>query len=248
MQGRVFLAGATGVIGRRLMPLLIDAGYHVVGMSRSLTHAGELKALGADYVAADVFDADAVARAIAAARPDIVIHQLTDLRSLLDPSLISEARIRNARIREQGTYNLVKAALVAGVGRLIAQSIAWAYAPGTPPYAEEDPLDLEAEGDRAVTVKGIVALERLVLDASPLEGVVLRYGNFYGPDTGRVEPEGPSPLHVDAAAHAVLCALEHWRPGIFNIAEPHGEAATRKAFEMLKWRSEFRIDTARRTA
>jgi nucleoside-diphosphate-sugar epimerase len=248
MQGRIFLAGASGVIGRRLTPLLVDAGYQVVGMGRSLARAAELKALGADYVAVDVFDADAVAQAIGAVRPDIVIHQLTDLPPRLDPSLMGEAVLRNARIREEGTRNLVTAARAAGVRKLIAQSIAWAYAPGALPYVEESPLDLGAQGNRAVTVKGVVVLESLILNSPPLEGVVLRYGNLYGPDTGREGPEGPSPLHVDAAAYAALCAVEHWRPGIFNIAEPQSEAAARKVIEMLHWRSDFRLEMKERAA
>ncbi|MGE4250886.1 MAG: NAD-dependent epimerase/dehydratase family protein, partial [Parvibaculaceae bacterium] len=229
MGNRVFLAGASGVVGLPLIKLLTGAGHQVTGMGRSQRSAEMVRALGADHVAVDVFDADALARAVAAARPDVIIHQLTDLPSRLASPLGSEAVARNSRVREEGTRNLVQAALAAGVGRMVAQSIAWAYAPGTPPYTEEDPLDVKAEGDWAVSLSGIIALERLVLGSPPLEGVVLRYGNFYGPETGRDEPAGPSPVHVHAAAYAALCALEHWRPGVFNIAEPQSEVATRKA-------------------
>lgn len=211
-------------------------------MGRSERSADIVRALGADYVAADVFDAAALASAIAAARPDVIIHQLTDLPRQLDPSVMADAIARNARIREEGTRNLVEAGKAAGVSRMIAQSIAWAYAPGTSPYAEDDPLDVRAEGNRAITIRGIVALENLVLNSPPLEGVVLRYGNFYGPETGREKPEGPSPLHVEAAAYAALCAVERWQPGIFNIAEPEGQATSRKAIAALDWRAGFRLN------
>ena len=205
-----------------------------------------MRALGADFIAVDVFDADALAHAIEAARPDVIIHQLTDLPARLEPNLMGAAVVRNARIREEGTRNLVRGALAAGVRRMIAQSIAWLYAPGTPPYSEDDPL--QEEKGEAITLRGVVALESLVLNSPPLEGVVLRYGNFYGPDTGRDEPEGPSPVHVDAAAYAALCAMHHWNPGIFNIAEEGGEIATRKAVEALRWRGDFRLGRDERTA
>lgn len=241
MGHRVFLAGASGVVGRPLVKLLVDAGHRVTGMGRSPQSAETLKALGADHVAVDVFDAAALAQAIISARPDVIIHQLTDLPARLDPRLMGEAPLRNARIREEGTRNLVNAALAAGAPRMIAQSIAWAYAAGTPPYGEEDPLDVDAQGNRAIMMRGIIALEELVLRSPPLEGVVLRYGNFYGPDTGRERPEGPSPLHVEAAAYAALRAVEQWRPGIFNIAEPQAEVTSRKAADVLGWRADFRL-------
>jgi nucleoside-diphosphate-sugar epimerase len=241
MGQRVFLAGASGVVGRPLIKLLKDDGHHVTGIGRSSGSAEAVRALGADYVAVDVFDADALARAIAAARPDVVIHQLTDLPARLEPSLMARAIERNARVREEGTRNLVQGALAAGVHRMIAQSIAWLYAPGTPPYTEDDPLEKESEAAESPTHRGVVALERLVLGSPPLEGVVLRYGGFYGPDTGRERPEGQSPVHVDAAAFAALCAMRHWKPGIFNIAEEGGAVATRKAVELLQWRADFRL-------
>ena len=241
MGHRVFLAGASGVVGRPLVKLLIDAGHQVTGMGRSPQSAKALEALGADHVTVDVFDSAALTQAVASARPDVVIHQLTDLPARLDPSLMGEATLRNARIRDEGTRNLVHAALAASARRMIAQSIAWAYAPGTSPYTEEDPLDVDAQVNKAITMRGIIALEKLVVGSPPLEGVVLRYGNFYGPDTGREKPEGPSPLHVEAAAYAALRAVEHWRPGIFNIAEPQAEVTSRKAVDVLGWRADFRL-------
>src|SRR5690348_18149919 len=133
MGHRIFLAGASGVIGQRLVPLLIEAGHHVTGMGRSVQSGDALRALDAEYRAVDVFDADALRKAMVTTRPEIVIHQLTDLPSSLDPALMQAAISRNARIRDEGTRNLVAGAIAAGARRIIAQSIAWAYAPGTPP-------------------------------------------------------------------------------------------------------------------
>jgi len=188
MSYRILLAGATGVIGRRLIPLLRRAGHEVTGTTRSAAKIAALRDLGAEACVVDVFDAAALSQAVAAVRPEIVIHQLTDLPPGLDPSRMSDAIIRNARIRDEGTRNLITAAIAAGARRLIAQSIAWAYAPGPTPYIESDPLDVEAEGNRAISVGGVASLEHQVLNASPLLGIVLRYGKIYGPGTGTDEP------------------------------------------------------------
>jgi nucleoside-diphosphate-sugar epimerase len=161
---RIFLAGATGAIGRRLVPLLLDAGYYVVGTTRSTTKEDALRSTGVEPVVVDVFDAPALSRAVSAARPDIVIHQLTDLPPGLDPSRMAEGTRRTDRIRKQGTENLVGAALASGAHRLVAQSIAWMYAPGPQPHSENDPLDIHAQSTRA-TVAGLVALERLTLSS-----------------------------------------------------------------------------------
>src|SRR5439155_13518484 len=150
---RIFLAGATGAIGRRLVPLLLGAGHDVVGTTRSMSKADALRAAGVEPAVLDVFDAAGLARAVSAARPEIVVHQLTDLPPGLDPSRMAEGTLRNARMRREGTENLVAAALQAGVPRLVAQSIAWMYAPGREPHTEEDPLDVHAEGTRAITAE-----------------------------------------------------------------------------------------------
>ena len=136
MSYRIFLAGASGAIGSRLTPLLLSAGHYVCGSTRSKAKADALRSLGADPVVVDVFDATALSRAVASARPDVVIHQLTDLPKDLDPREMGAAIIRTARIRDEGTRNLVRAAIAAGARRLVAQSIAWAYAPGAEPHAE----------------------------------------------------------------------------------------------------------------
>lgn len=240
MATRILLAGASGVVGRRLLLLLRDAGHEVFGTTRSPANAERLRALGADPVVVDVFDAAALSRAVASARPEVVIHQLTDLPDRLDPGQMAEAIPRNARIRDEGARNLVAAARAAGARRLIAQSIAWLYAPGPEPHGEDDPLQAP-EGARAVSVAGVLALERQVLDASPLVGIVLRYGQFYGPDTGTDAPAGAAPLHVDAAAYAALLAVERGAAGVYNVAEPNAYASTEKARRELGWRDDFRL-------
>ena len=239
----IFLAGATGVIGRRLTPLLRAAGHRVAGTTRSPEKADALRASGVDPIVVDVFDAAALSRAVVSIRPEVVIHQLTDLPSGLDPNRMGEAIARNARIRNEGTRNLVRAANAAGARRLVAQSIAWAYAPGPEPHSESDPLEVDAEGSRAVSVRGIVALEAWTLNSPPLEGMVLRYGQIYGPGTGADAPAGSAPLHVDAAAYAALLAVDKGAPGIFNIAEPNPLVATDKARAELGWRADFRLAT-----
>jgi len=238
---RIVLAGATGAIGKRLVLLLRKAGHHVVGTTRSTAKADALRAAGVEAVVVDVFDAPALAHAVSAAQPDVVIHQLTDLPPGLDPGRMADAGPRNARIRSEGTENLVRAALASAARRLIAQSIAWMYAPGRQPYTEADPLDIDAQGARAITVAGVVALERLALTSPPLEGVVLRYGHLYGPGTGADRAEAPS-LHVDAAAAAALLAIEKAHAGIYNIAEPGGYLSIEKARRDLGFDPSFRLE------
>src|SRR5258708_1385653 len=214
---RILPGGATGVIGGRLAPLLVKAGYETFGTTRSKAKARELKAVGVEPLVVDVFEAETLERAVVRAKPEVVIHQLTDLPPGLDPARMAEALPRNARIRSEGTRNLVNAALVAGARRFIAQSIAWAYAPGDEPHDELDPLDVGASGDRRVTVYGVAELERLALGSAPLDGVVLRYGQLYGPGTGRDKPQGTCPLHVEAAARAALAAIPKGNPGACNL-------------------------------
>ena len=244
MPDRVLLAGATGAIGRRLVPLLVDAGYEVFGTTRSQAKAGELATAAVEPLMIDVFDRQAVSHAFSQVRPQIVINQLTDLRGL-DPTHPADALARNARIRIEGMANLVAAALTAGTRRMIAQSIAWAYAPGPHPHVEEDPLDLDAEGTRATTVRGAATLERLTMSSPPLAGIVLRYGRIYGPGTGRDAPREPPVLHVDAAAYAALLALERGQSGVFNIAEDGDLVSSAKARRELGWDSGLRLATSR---
>ena len=239
MSLKVFLAGAAGVIGRRLVPLLLERGYEVHGTTRSPARASDLQRWGARPVILDAFDRRAVLAAVSAVRPDVVVNQLTDLSNGFEPEKRAETLARNSRLRTDGTENLVEAARNAGVRRLIAQSIAWVYAPGREPHRESDPLDEAAEGTRAVTVKGVVALERAVLGAVSVEGLVLRYGWFYGPGASE-KPAGVPPLHVDAAASAALLAIERGTPGAYNIAEPDPYIEIDRARRELGWDPAFR--------
>lgn len=238
---RVFLAGALGVIGRPLARLLRNAGHEVAGTTRSAAREAELRDLGLAPVIVDAFDADALRDAVVAARPDVVIHQLTDLPDVLDPAAMPAALERNARLRVEGTRNLVAAARVAGARRMIAQSIAFVYEPGGEPHREDDPLAGVARGEPAVSVRGVLALESQVL-GSGLDGVVLRYGRLFGPGTWTDRPQGPAPLHVDDAAHAALLALDRGAAGIYNIAEDDGYASIAKARRELGFDPGFRID------
>lgn len=236
---RVFLAGASGVIGRRLVPLLVEAGYEVVGTTRSAEKAASLEAAGVTPAVLDVFDRDAVERAVSSFRPHVIIHQLTDLPDALDPDRMAEVLERNARLRTEGTRNLLAHASDVGVARVIAQSIAFAYAPGPEPHREDDPLD--GEESRAVTVGGVTALEEAVLGLPGIPGIMLRYGRLYGPGTWSEKPNGRGPLHVDAAAHAALLAMTRGAPGIYNIAEDDGAVSIEKARQELGFDPWFRM-------
>lgn len=223
-------------------------GYDVHGSTRSIDKARALTSAGARGWVVDVFDGESLAGVVAEVRPDVVVHQLTDLPRNLDPARIDEAVANNARIRREGTFNLVVAALAAGCRRMVAQSIAWAYAPGNTPHTESHPLDLAARGNRAITVGGVAALESAVLSTPGLRGAVLRYGNLYGPGTGNDASCGAAPLHVDAAAHAALLAVEREVEGIFNICEPNATVSARRAETELDWSAGFRLDAAGRKA
>jgi nucleoside-diphosphate-sugar epimerase len=221
---RIFVAGATGVIGRRLLPLLIERGHQVTALTRQPGEVARLRALGAAAVVGDVLDRDAVLRAVRSAVPEVVMHQLTDLRD--------QDFGANSELRKTGTRHLVDAALAAGVRRVVAQSIAWAYQAGDVPAAESTPLDLAASGSRLRTVQGVAALEAAVREAP--EWVLLRYGLLYGPGTwyardglmagrarrGELAADGDvsSFVHIDDAAEAAIVALE-WLPGAVNVCD-----------------------------
>ena len=192
---RIFLAGASGVIGIRLVPLLVADGHTAAGMTRSPDKAGQLRDLGADPVICDVFDRDALIRAVAAFRPDVVFHQLTDLPDREDE--IAAYSDRNSRIRTEGTRNLIAAA---GTARVIAQSISW-----------------ELPENRATTAEH----ERAVLQAG---GVVIRYGQLYGPGTYfEAGPPEPPRIHVDDAARQTVPALGV-PPGVTVVADDRAGA------------------------
>ncbi|MEH7462961.1 NAD(P)-dependent oxidoreductase [Bacillus thuringiensis] len=223
---KIFLAGATGVIGRSLIPLLVQEGHEVFGMIRDESQASTITKMGAKPVVADAFDRDAVFTALQNSQPDVVIHQLT--------SLSGGSSVDNAKMRIEGTENLVDAAKSAGVRRIIAQSISWAYEPGEVPATEEELLDITAPFPRKTTIEGIMALEEKVSQMP--EFVILRYGTLYGPGTwyatdGMIAEQVRrqemaatdgivSFLHVDDAARSALLALE-WPSGPVNIVDDY---------------------------
>jgi nucleoside-diphosphate-sugar epimerase len=241
MTHRVWLAGASGAIGCALAPLLIAAGYSVFGSTRRNGRAQVLEEMGVSPLVVDVFDADGLAQALKRVAPHSVIHQLTDLPYALDPALMAQAVASNARIRDEGTRNLVAAAVGAGSSRMVAQSIAWAYRPDVPPYVEENPLDIDAEGSRGISVRGVAALERHVLHTPGLSGTALRYGQIYGPRTGADAPSGSSPVHVEAAAYAALLALQKGSSGVYNIAQDRAEVDSSRAKLELGWSPDLRL-------
>jgi len=221
---KVFLAGATGAIGRRVLPQLISAGHDVTAMVRSTAGAGTVERAGAASARADAMDAEAVRAAVAHAAPDVVMHQLT--------SLASGDFASNSRLRIHASRHLADAAEQAGVRRFIAQSICWIYEPGEGPADEDAPLDLEAPDPRKSTVGAVAELESQA--ARSPEWVVLRYGMLYGPDTW-YSPAGDmadrarrgdlpatadvtSFVHVDDAAAAAIQALT-WPNGAFNLCD-----------------------------
>jgi 2-alkyl-3-oxoalkanoate reductase len=235
---RVFLAGATGVIGRSLVPQLVNARHEVTAMTRSVLRATQLEAAGVDPVVCDLFDADAVRAIMADASPDAVIHQVTALPARLDwgnPNLFDE----NNRVRTEGTRVLVDAALAAGARRVVAQSIAFVYAPTGDRVKEEDaPLFTDAPPPVGALVAAIVEHEQRVTGTAGIEGLVLRYGMLYGPGTyhdrrgstaadivaGRVPLVAGATgmyswLHVEDAASAAVAALERGAPGIYNVVD-----------------------------
>ncbi len=233
MLGNIFLAGASGAIGRRLTPLLLQAGYIVYGLTRDPVKARELEARGVHATVGDVYDAPALAAAVAFAQPEIVVHQLTDLPQSRDDRGDPAALARNARVRVEGTRHLVDAALDCGAHRMVSQSIVFAYAAGREPHVESDPLDTE-------TRSSVITLERLTLESPPLIGTVLRFGSLYGPGTWFEEPAGNMPVHVDAAAWATLLAIQRSAPGVFNVAEERGYADSARARDVLGWTPEYR--------
>jgi nucleoside-diphosphate-sugar epimerase len=239
-KGRILVAGASGAVGRPLCRLLVEDGWQVFGTTRSADKAAALRAIGVEPIIIDVFDEQRLRSSVAGVQPATVIHQLTDLPPGLEPAKLADALVRNAHLRVVGTRTLLSAAVAARVRRFIAQSIAFAYAPGPLPYDERAPLNLDAPAGAARTARGVASLEQQVLEA-PLEGLILRYGRFYGPGTGFEQPPAGSPVHVEAAADAARRAVTRGGKGIYNIAEDDGTVSIRRAVVELGWAPEFRI-------
>jgi 2-alkyl-3-oxoalkanoate reductase len=234
---RVFLAGATGAIGAPLLRRLLADGHQVTGTSRSPARAAALEAAGAEAAVVDALDAQALTDAVVAARPDAVVHQLTAIPPRLDPRRIVRDFELTDRLRTEGTRNLIAAAQAAGAGRLIAQSIAFAYEPGPPGtvHTESDPLLRDPPPQFVRSAAAIAELERQVIGAG---GLALRYGYFYGPGTavavagslGREVVRRRLPIvgggsgvwsfiHVDDAAEATVAGLTRGSPGAYNVVD-----------------------------
>jgi nucleoside-diphosphate-sugar epimerase len=237
---RVFVAGATGAIGRQLVPRLVAAGHEVHGMTRSESKQALLDELGAVPVVADALDRDQVAAAVGAARPDVIVHQLTAIGALDMRQFDRDFALTN-RLRTEGTDHLLSAGQAVGVRRFVAQSIAGygAYMrTGGPVKREEDPLDPTPVREMRETLAAIRHLEKAVLEARWTEGIVLRYGAFYGPGTS-MAPDGAqselirgrkfpmvgdgggvwSFIHVADAAEATMAAVEHGGRGVYNVVD-----------------------------
>jgi nucleoside-diphosphate-sugar epimerase len=234
---RVFLAGASGAIGRRLIPQLLEAGHEVTGMTRSEESAERIRAAGASAVVCDVFDVQRLMHLMTEAAPDVVVHQLTALPADFDIRKIDYEPTN--RVRTEGTRNLLDAAREAGARRVVAQSIAFMYAPeGGRVKVEEDRTFTDAPAPFDSAVRATVEMEEQVTGTAGLEGLVLRYGQFYGPGThyahdGNLAQETRkrrqpivgggtgvfSFIHVDDAAAATVAAIERGAPGIYNVVD-----------------------------
>jgi nucleoside-diphosphate-sugar epimerase len=236
---RVFVAGATGAIGKQLVPRLVAAGHEVVGMTRSPEKRGLLEEFGATAAVADGLDPDQVAEAVATAQPEVIVHELTGIESI-DIRHFDRSFALTNRLRTEGTDHLLSAGRAVGVKRFVAQSYAaWPYVrTGGPVKTEEDPLDENPPRGMRESWAAIQHLERAVLDADWTEGIVLRYGGFYGPGTSLARGGEQAELvrqrkfplvgngggvwsfvHIADAADGTLAAIERGRRGIYNIVD-----------------------------
>ncbi len=240
MSKKIFLAGATGAIGQVLSKLLVQNGWKVYGTSRFQEKAALLKDLGVEPVVVDVYDSEKLQNLIAEIKPDVLIHQLTDLPFGLDADLMPDALVRNARLRTEGTKNLVDAAKSVGCKRIIAQSISFIYDEGNTPHTEEDPLLPSSHPVYGETADGVRNLERQVLE-SGIDGIVLRYGLLYGPKTGFDAPIAPGSVHVEAAAKASELAVTLGEAGVYNVAEEAPILSSEKAKKALNWNADWRL-------
>ncbi|MCA1739001.1 MAG: NAD(P)-dependent oxidoreductase [Actinobacteria bacterium] len=237
---RVFVAGATGAIGKQLVPRLVAVGHEVHGMTRSESKQAMLYELGAVPVVADALDPDQVAEAVGRARPDVIVHQLTAIGAL-DMRHFDRDFAQTNRLRTEATDHLLSAGQAVGVRRFVAQGIAGygAYArTGGPVKSEEDPLDPAPAQEMRETLAAVRHLEEVVLGARWTEGIVLRYGAFYGPGTSMAPGEEQfelvrrrkfplvgdgggvwSFIHVADAAEATVAAVEHGARGVYNVVD-----------------------------
>ena len=238
---KVFVAGATGALGRPLIKQLVERGHEVTGMTRSESKREFLSELGARPVVADALDPDGVARAVAEAEPDVIVHQLTAIGQF-NPRHMERDFAPTNRLRTEGTDHLLAAGRAVGLKRFVAQSFApWPYArTGGMVKSEDDPLDSTPPAEVRTTVDAIKYLEKAVTSAEWTEGIALRYGGFYGPGTSiGLDPPGEqiemirqrkfplagkgtgvwSFIHIEDAASATVEAIEHGKRGVYNVVD-----------------------------
>jgi nucleoside-diphosphate-sugar epimerase len=239
---KVFLAGATGALGTQLVPQLVARGHEVVGMTRSASKVDALRALGARPAVADALDPDAVARVVAEAEPEVIVHQLTALSGEPDLRHLDRVMAATNRLRVEGTDHLLAAGRAVGARRFVAQSFTgWPFArTGGPVKRETDPLDPHPAEPFRATLEAIRHLERAVTEATWCAGLVLRYGAFYGPGTSiSLDPEAEmakpvrgrqfpvvgggggvwSFIHITDAAAATVAAVEGGAPGVYQVVD-----------------------------
>jgi nucleoside-diphosphate-sugar epimerase len=234
---RVFVAGASGAIGRPLIAQLVAAGHEVTGTTRAERRAEAIRAAGARAAVCDALDEEALSAAVLEAAPEVIVHQLTALPERFNPRDKALYDATN-RVRGEGARTLLDAGRAAGTRRLVCQSIAFGYAPGPGARDEDAPLALDAPPPFGAGLRALLEMERGVLDADGLEGMILRYGWFYGPGTyygedGSIASDvrkrrfpvvGPgsgvfSFVHVDDAASATVAAVERGAPGVYNVVD-----------------------------
>ena len=237
---RVFVAGASGAVGKRLVPILVAGGHHVVATTRTPSKVDRLRAAGAEPIVLDALDRQAVMKAVVSARPDVVVHQMTALSTLRNFKKIAQEMALTNRLRTEGIEYLLEAARAAGASRFIAQSYSgWPnIREGGRVKTEDDSLDPHPPESMKETLAAIRQLEANVVSAGHLTGIVLRYGSFYGPGTS-IEPGGDivervrqrkfpivgngsgvwSFVHIDDVANATRLAIESGPAGIYNIVD-----------------------------
>ncbi len=237
---RIFVAGASGAVGKRLVPLLVGAGYQVTATTRTPGKANALRAQGANPVVLDGLNKDDVMKAVESSRPDVIVHQMTAIVSVSNLKRLDDEFIPTNRLRTEGTEHLLTAARTAGVQKIVVQSYTgWPNERrGGRIKTEDDPLDANPPKGMTRIMAAIRALESMVGEAQDITGIVLRYGSFYGPGTSIAE-DGEivemvrrrkfplvgngagiwSFLHIDDAALATRLAIEHGPAGIFNIVD-----------------------------
>jgi nucleoside-diphosphate-sugar epimerase len=262
----VFIAGATGALGRQLVPMLVANGHEVTGMTSTPAKQDLVRSLGARPIVADALDPDQVAAAVAQAEPDVIAHELTALAGAIDLRHFEKTFAMTNRLRTEGTDHLLAAGRAVGVKRFVAQSFAgWPFArTGGAIKTEDDPLDNAPPDGIRTTLEAIRYLEEAVTGAAWTEGVVLRYGGFYGPGTSLGLPDGEqlemirkrklpivgngegiwSLVHIEDAATATVAAVEHGKRGIYHIVDD--EPAASKEFlpaaaEVLGARKPMRV-------